>query len=222
MMTTTLELANTEQKLARALGRTGISYRELKAAADEIVLFGSRAAGEARRSSDWDLLCVGPSKTQLNATIDMVWLIPQKVESAAWLGSELAGHVAKYGVWLKGRNLWERHVFRSNLAVERKTVRISEELDALTRAARLSPPYFLKYAALVRRDVQRLACLLKCVPVPPTAVLDRDWPTVPDPAGLACRVLEEANAFSRTTIDRLARLLTDPSMWPHHGPQSCE
>ena len=36
------------------------------------------------------------------------------------------------------------------------------------------------------------------------------------------RVLEEANAFSRTTIDRLARLLTDPSMWPHHGPQSCE
>lgn len=48
-----------DDTLDHALASVGTSLADLRAAATEIVMFGSRAAGVARATSDWDLLCVG-------------------------------------------------------------------------------------------------------------------------------------------------------------------
>lgn len=76
----------------------------------EVVVFGSHAAGLQTRSSDLDVLLVGKPEIAgmlpKSSRLDIVFRTGHEVQSADWLKSELAGHIASYGRWLRGADTW--------------------------------------------------------------------------------------------------------------------
>jgi hypothetical protein len=156
---------------------------------DEIVLFGSRSMHAARRGSDWDVLCIGERsprflrqgcrRTGMQAKslrLDVVWISKDDVLSPLWLGSELAGHIARYGKWLKGEGAWRTHVVLSIAAIAAKRRRIEIRVELCERyAGRLLDAYRAKHQTLLRRDLQRLFYLENQEAVPVTPQLDSDW-----------------------------------------------
>jgi hypothetical protein len=153
---------------------------ELARRCQQVVLFGSRAAGAARRYSDWDVLCVG-ERRQRQREVDAVWLSPTDIGTRRWLGSELAGHIARYGVWLIGEDDWSSKVFRSRAAVDRKR-RLIQRRDSVGKATwrLLSSAYREQLATSFRRDLQRLEYLCEGRAVPATPVLDKEWAETTD------------------------------------------
>src|ERR1700687_3574597 len=77
----------------------------------EIVVVGSYAAGLHTTDSDLDVLCVGNGPRLKSRSLDLSWVSEKNICGDAWLGSELAGHIAKYGIWLRGEGHWRAHVF---------------------------------------------------------------------------------------------------------------
>ncbi len=162
--------------LGRALVRRGIVLDDLRRGAQAIALFGSRAAGCATASSDWDLLCVGTGDSSKLRGIDLVWVEPRAIETSAWLSGDLAGHVAEHGVWIEGEASWGLGAVDFAAAALRKEARLARYLHALTETwALLGPAYRAKHATLLRRDVQRWGLLQRGRPIPPTAALDELW-----------------------------------------------
>ncbi len=188
--------------LLQALADLGLSLGELQRSAEQIVVFGSRAAGLAREGSDWDLLLIGSGSSLHTPALDLVWVTPREIESADWLASELAGHVASWGLWLHGASDWTANVKCGVAAAERKARRIALRLAALERGWRLLPPaYQCKHRMLVRRDLQRHALLSLGEPVPPSPVLDEAWRACANPRGELMRLGQEAalcSAFFET------------------------
>jgi Nucleotidyltransferase domain len=149
----------------------------IRSGATEIVLFGSRATGDATRKSDWDLVVVSDHKPLVaRRDIDLVWIPRNELESSSWLGSELAQHVARYGMWLRGEGRWKTSVFASETAVARKVWKIRRRTAVLSRVwPSLSPGLRAKHLRLVRRDLQRLRLLMLGEPVPASHQLDASW-----------------------------------------------
>ena len=148
---------------------------QLKCAA-EIVVFGSYAAGLNTADSDIDVLCIGNGLRLKSHSLDLSWVSENKVSEDAWLGSELAGHIAQYGIWLRGNGHWRAIVSGGAHAIERKRKRII----SLSRTVnhlwdRLHPIFQDQYNVTIRRELQRLALLETRVRVPPTRVLDNEW-----------------------------------------------
>jgi len=98
-----------------ALLGAGLKLDDLETRSSEVVLFGSRSTHTENEGSDWDILCVGNGERFKDSMIDIVWIRPDKLFSPEWLGSELAGHVSKYGQWLKGEGKWRTRVFVSRI-----------------------------------------------------------------------------------------------------------
>lgn len=147
----------------------------LKQAA-EIVVFGSYAAGLHTIDSDLDVLCVGDGPRLKSRSLDLSWVSEKNVSEDAWLGSELAGHIAKYGIWLRGKGHWRTQVFAGAHAIQRKRKRIMSLSRTVTRLwDRLHPTFQDQYNVTIRRELQRLALLQARVQVPPTKVLDDEW-----------------------------------------------
>lgn len=143
------------------------------AGCSQLVLFGSRAAGVDEPTSDWDVLFVGVHRRTVPASVDLVVVSDEIFDSSLWLGSELAGHVARYGQWLAGDNTWCSRVFSSRRAFDRKRRRIVRRIINLqSNWSRLREPYRQRFSLVVRRDLQRLECLHNATPVPPTYYLD--------------------------------------------------
>jgi hypothetical protein len=164
------------QLLSTELEAAGVSLAELAKQARQIVVFGSRAAGVASPQSDLDVFCVGSGPRILSPRLDLVWTAPGDLESARWLGSELAGHVAAYGQWIEGRQDWKKHVFASPASVQRKEKALADRIAALNRYWKtLAPAYREHFLTLVRRDLQRLELLSSGQPVCPTPTLDSLW-----------------------------------------------
>ena len=150
-------------------------YSEVRNAT-QVVLFGSRAANVAGDGSDWDILCVGNGSTRLGRRLDIVWVREEDVQSANWLGSELASHIGAYGVWLVGEDDWTGLVSISNEAVSRKEQRVRRQLQGLEKYYdRILPSLRAKHLRRVRRQVQRLQHLRRNRPVPPSPLLDEIW-----------------------------------------------
>ncbi|HXM22645.1 MAG TPA: nucleotidyltransferase domain-containing protein [Terriglobales bacterium] len=154
-----------------------LGYEKLHSEACELVVFGSRAAGVHSASSDVDVLLVTSHKSRLRAVnMDCVMLSPEEIRNPFWLGSELASHVARYGHWIKGTGEWRDDVQISSRAVARKKQRVvSLVRNAAQRWGRLHPVFHLKYAVMIRRELQRLEILMSGVPIPPTPTLDSRW-----------------------------------------------
>jgi hypothetical protein len=162
--------------LHAALGAVGLSWDWLRREATGIVLFGSRAAGLGSTASDWDLLCIGPRGPKPNGVVDLVWVDPGVLESSRWLGSELAMHVAAFGTPLMGSHPWIASVFTSADAVSRKMRRVIHKIRGMEAAwPVLTPTQRARHARWLRLELQRLERLQSGRPVPPTALLDREW-----------------------------------------------
>jgi hypothetical protein len=162
-------MMTTDPNLQRIISSVG-SVRQL-------VLFGSRAADVARSTSDWDVLVVHAVRVRSpRRNVDVVSLRPEQLSSDLWLGSELAGHVAHYGIWLVGEPDWTTSVTRSNRAIQRKATRIVRRATNLQRQWKLlDRPYRLDFARALRRDIQRCLSLVQGEPVAPTKVIDERW-----------------------------------------------
>src|SRR5713101_294620 len=154
-----------------------LRYDELVSEACEVVIFGSRAAGVHKPSSDLDVLFITPHKRRISAaSLDCVLLFPEEVEHPFWLGSELASHVAAYGKWMKGADEGRNRVRISDRAIARKQRRVASVAENATRRwSRLHPVFHTKYVVTIRRELQRLDLLLDRVAVPPTPTLDSMW-----------------------------------------------
>jgi predicted nucleotidyltransferase len=144
--------------------------------ASELVVFGSYAAGLNTADSDIDVLCVGDGPRLKSRSLDLSWISEKTLAEDAWLGSELAGHIAKHGIWLRGNGNWRTCVFGGTHAIERKRKRIISLSRTVNRLwDRLHPIFQNQYNVTIRRELQRLALLQTQVQVPPTRMLDDDW-----------------------------------------------
>src|SRR5216684_1984003 len=88
--------------LMQRLDRLGIDGSRFSNEASEIIVFGSMSCGLQRPDSDLDVLCVGttPGKVK-RGMLDLIVVSPQETDDRVWRQSELAAHVAEYGIWLK-------------------------------------------------------------------------------------------------------------------------
>jgi len=142
----------------------------------QIILFGSWAISAQCEFSDIDLLCVGEGSRFKSSLLDIVWRSPQQLLADKWLGSELANHIAHYGLWLHGRDDWGSKVYYSEQALLFKRRLIRSRFSALFRLwPTLSPAYRQKHVVKLRRDIQRLALIKSRSPMKPSPLLDREW-----------------------------------------------
>jgi len=144
------------------------------AEAREIIVFGSRAVGVHRSSSDLDILVVSSCKRRIRIPgVDCVLLTSEEIDDPFWLGSELASHVVQFGNWIKGDGEWRNRVCISDRAIARKQHRVGCVVrNATQRWPRLHPVFHMEYATTTRRELQRLDLLMNGSPIPPTAILD--------------------------------------------------
>jgi hypothetical protein len=144
--------------------------------ASEIVVFGSYAAGLQTTDSDVDVLCVGNGPRVKSRSLDLSWVSNKSIYEDSWLGSELAGHIAKYGIWLRGDGDWRTRTFASKTSIERKRKRIVSLSKTVTGLwDRLHPLFRSQYNVTIRRELQRLTLLQAELRIPPTRVLDDEW-----------------------------------------------
>src|ERR1700752_2084658 len=92
--------------LKRRVRSVGMNYDALLHT-QELVVFGSYAAGVSDPESDIDVLAVGPRYRVARSGLDLISISPEHVMSAEWLGSELASHIVAYGVWIHGEGRWK-------------------------------------------------------------------------------------------------------------------
>lgn len=201
--------------LGPRLARWGTSWEGLSRDCEQLVIFGSRAAGVSKEDSDFDLLCVGVGASRLSRALDLVFIAPEDIQGERWLGSELAGHVARYGVWLKGDPDWVHRHHGSHQALERKREKLLHRLQAVEQHFHLFDPLYLqKYLTLTRRDLQRYEHLAHGEPVPPTPILDQAWAQLAEPWTNLRRLARDANVDSPFLFERLSV----PERWPT-GPE---
>jgi Nucleotidyltransferase domain len=169
--------SNLTSCLQARMEKARLSWADLSRESVEIVIFGSRAVGMGRRASDLDILAVGNSASRIKRFgIDLISIPAGHTASPRWLSSELAGHIARYGVWLKGSGVWREHVFVGREAAAQKERRLVSLVRSVKHSwAKLHPAFQLKYRVTIRRELQRLILLQAAVPIPPTRVLDLEW-----------------------------------------------
>src|ERR1700723_2793978 len=118
--------------------------------ASEIMVFGSRAAGVHACDSDLDVLCFGRGNRLKTSALDLLWVPESAMCDEDWLGSELATHIAQYGICLKGRGTWPSLVFFGTNATKRKLRRISSLLNAVSGGwSRLHPVFRRRYQTMI-------------------------------------------------------------------------
>ena len=147
----------------------------------EVVLFGSYAYGCEHDESDIDILFVGNKKREASKYFDFIWVKPERINSKTWLSSELAIHIANYGIWLKGDGTWRNQVFFSQAASTRKKQRIFERLIHIyLQKESLSLAKKKLFIQKIILNTLRLKNLNSKKPNPPTCVTLND---LQDPSG---------------------------------------
>ncbi len=153
----------------------GYASGDILQRASSIVVFGSRASGVNSPSSDLDVLCVGIGDRIKSPSLYLLWINEQTILDG-WLGSELATHVAEYGIPVKGDFGWASGAFFGPGALVNKRRRILGIIKHVSYGwQRLHPAFRRKYQTTLRRELQRYSLLAQRVPIPPTPVLDLGW-----------------------------------------------
>jgi predicted nucleotidyltransferase len=213
--TSTVDL---EYFLRKHMVDSGSRYDDnLFSSANELVIFGSRAAGVNSPTSDIDVLIVSNQKSRVHfCGVDIVMLNRADIESREWLRSELASHVSQYGKWLKGDGSWRSATSLSDYAAARKKYRIAARLRALHHAwPRLHSIFQIKHATTIRRELQRLSLLLQRTAIPPTPLLDEAWATDNTSFADLWRIAEDAGLLSQlNSVSDLISILGSKLM-PH-------
>jgi len=137
-----------------------------------IIIFGSYAIGCENRDSDVDILFIGKGRRIKTKKLDFIWVHPDKIYKNSWLGSELAHHIAKYGLWLKGDDEWRRHTFISKTAITRKKERIYNNLiHIFLKRHNLYPKSLKRLFLKIYIDFYRLWLLEHNIAIPPKQYL---------------------------------------------------
>lgn len=159
---------------AAAITAAGEDWKRIWDESSEVVVFGSTAAGLNGPHSDIDILASGPSRPRKTRALDLITYSPETLLTPPWVESELAGHIAAFGVWIKGSPQWTAGVKISEITLDRKLARI-QRLLAATRDhwSRLDPDFRRRSLNSIRREIQRAALLEKGMAIPPTPELDR-------------------------------------------------
>ena len=198
--------SNLNRCLQHRLLKAKLSWADVSRSASEIIAFGSRAAGVNRKASDLDVLFVGDGVRRMKGFgLDVVCISSVELASPNWLDSELAGHISKYGIWLKGSGQWRNQVFIGSEAESKKERRLVSLVRSVKRSwPRLHPAFQFKYRLTIRRELQRLTLLRAAVPIPPTPVLDADWQAGKSERDVLLQVphsiLNEAEEFIARTV----------------------
>jgi len=159
-----------------AIEREGLCWEAIWEAADEVFVFGSTACGLSNATSDVDVLCVGRGKRRQSSRLELIWIPAERVLTDRWLGSDLANHVARFGICLKGTPAWTSRVFVSPASRALKESQIRAAVKALRHYfCQLSIPYRSKRLLLLRRNIQRLLILRQGGAIPPVPMLDDQW-----------------------------------------------
>lgn len=139
----------------------------------EAILFGSFAMERDTKDSDVDILFVSDEKSYKDNDIDFICIPPEKLKLKSWLGSELANHISKYGIWLKGAGGWKQSVFVSKNATDRKKIKILSRLSHIWVTER-NAEYELLFLLFLEviLDCYRLVLLEKDGAVPATAIIN--------------------------------------------------
>jgi hypothetical protein len=163
--------------LRQRLGCAGLHAQQYFDQASEVIVFGSMSAGIDRADSDMDVLSISTCAYKYKSRfLDLVGVPSQATRSRAWLQSELATHVGKYGTWVKGTPEWVSETSVGARVVYEKRSRISAFMRSLEKSwSRLDECFRAKYSVKLRRETQRLTLLERGVPVPPTRILDYYW-----------------------------------------------
>jgi Nucleotidyltransferase domain len=159
------------------LRKAEIDLERIAEAGGGVWLFGSRAAGCARKNSDWDLLILTPSAVtesrRKRGNVDLVYVALADLQT--WASSELAVHVETYGMRLdEGPPIQ----FNANpiAAAVRKQALVAVRSRFLDRIGLVLQPAQLGCELLrLRRNAHRGWLLAEGQAVPPTALLDRAW-----------------------------------------------
>jgi Nucleotidyltransferase domain len=166
-----VEPATLTSRLITVLRREGHDWDALQRTSEQIIVFGSTAAGVDSAASDIDVLCVGNGVSSKSRRLDLLTKSPEEITSMRWRRCELAGHVASYGIWLKGNASWSPDVGEE--AFLRKKQRIVRLVASASRHWRdLSPPFRARHLTTIRREVKRLSILSRGLSVPPTPILE--------------------------------------------------
>lgn len=146
--------------LARRVEVARPEVAEALASAHEVAVFGSVARGVDGPDSDLDVISIdGPNRAR-SRSLDLVCVQAERTSQRWWLGSELAGHVATYGVWLRGTAAWRDSVFVSDWSIRKKSARILNLLSQLyIRREILSPHHTARYVERIVLELARLELL---------------------------------------------------------------
>lgn len=211
---------NPAATLVERLAGIGLDWNHLVRRSQAIALFGSRAVGCEHEGSDWDLVCVGRGQTRLVRGLDLVWIDSRQSTDpdAGWAGSELANHVARFGLVLTGELPWVENHNRDEFALARKRRQLDGYIGGMLRVwPLLNNAFRSRQITDLRRELQRHALIGAGESVPPTAVLDHSWKVDSTSSTLRLfELLERAGMASRA----MERLLVDPSGEPVPHPGS--
>jgi predicted nucleotidyltransferase len=160
----------------RSVEVAGVTWSEIDASATAIILFGSHALGVQHERSDVDILCVGTGHRHRSSSLHVLWIQPERYNDPHWRGGELAGHIAEFGVWLKGSKPTAFRPWISNRTIERKQKRIQNRCLAISvNWNALNRPLKVHQLLKLRRDLQRLTLLVAGKAPLPAPVLDSQW-----------------------------------------------
>lgn len=191
--------------LLECLASIGLDWGSLQRDTGAVILFGSRATGDDRPDSDWDLLCIGSGPPRLTRQLDILWITEDQATApdGGWLGSELANHVARFGRVLVGELPWTECYDRQHQVLARKRRQLDGHVRGLLRVwPRLNDLYRRRQLGQLRRDLQRYELLSACEVVPPTAVLDRMWESEVETKSRVLELLDRVELGS-TTLEQL-------------------
>jgi len=152
---------------------------------DVLIVFGSMATGEARPTSDVDVLVVGSPECVVSSRADVVAFPRDRFDVRAFEVTELGQHVARFGVPVIGQlQLRCRKV--SEAALRAKARKATASLRSLARLGALVPSQLRSQLAVdIRRDLQRLALLQNGEAVPTRWALDDAWKRRSDDRAIA-------------------------------------
>jgi hypothetical protein len=201
------KLSNAAQGIAEFLpARERRLFDRLAEESAEVIVFGSRATEVHSKVSDLDIFCIGLSERFKSTRLDIVSRKPSEVEDLKWLGSELAGHIAAYGIVIRGRGDWRSATNLSEAAISRKERRVIALVDGLwTYWDRIHPEFRRKHLTTIRREVQRLQLLVAGVAVPPSPTLDHRWKNEYEAAEKWARSVRTIKTSGAGARDRLLR-----------------
>ena len=146
-------------------------YQRCEETSIEIVLFGSYACGCEYSESDIDILFIGDGTRKSSKYFDFIWATPRRIKAKRWLSSELAIHIANYGLWIKGTGIWRDQVFFSQATITQKKQRIFDRLlHIYLQGKRLSLQKKKIFIQKVILNTLRLKNLENKIPNPPTFI----------------------------------------------------